>query len=281
LIWHLFPSFPPPDQGSLAVAHHPSADCQSKYALPNYIRGTMAASKERDVTSISPNSSEELDSYQGTPATKLSPFTPEGLLCEGFKPIGLGISRSNKPSNVVLFPSNSDAVSSASLRLQDPFTTYQTLTGTTHVNTAASKLSPNANEFTPATLVDSGFDNANSGNTKGTTFSPASLDGFRCKHCNASSSTVDTDIAADFSPYSPAVQPTPCFFPLEQGSASQSFGHTVNASFFKLGRFSSETGMSRCVVVSEAMGNLTAKEMDELFNVRPFSTNVWPVTDFR
>jgi len=239
----------------------------------------MAAPNEPHQTSVSPNSSEEAESYQGTPATKLSPFTPEGLLRGGFKPICLGISRSNKPSNVVLFPSNADAVSSTSLRLQDPFTSNHTLTGATQVNTAASKLSPNANEFTPATLVDSGVGNAISCNTKGTTSSPTSHDGFRCKHSNVSLSTVCTDIVAVLSLYSPAVQSMPEFSPSGQGSASQLIERNVNGPFFKLGRFSSETGMSRCVVVSETMGNLTAKEMDELFNVRSRDTRFWPVTD--
>ncbi len=232
----------------------------------------MAASHERDVTSVSPISSVEIDSYQGTPATKLSPFTPEGLLRDGFKPIGLGISRSNKPSNVILFPSNADAISSTSPRLQDPFTSSQTLTGSTQINTAVTQLSPNANEFTPATLVDSGFGSALL-NTKGAIPSPARYDGFQCKYSNVSLGCSHTETAPVLNPYSPAVQPISCFFPYGQESASQVTGRIVKGPFFKLGRFSSETGMSRCVIVSETIGNLTAIEMDELFNVRSSVTN--------
>lgn len=239
----------------------------------------MAALNGQHGMTVSPNSSEEVESYQGTPATKLSPFTPEGLLRKGSKPIGLGISRSNKPSNVILFPLNGEAATSNSLRPHDPFTSDQTLTGATQINTAASKLSPNAIDFTPATLVDSGLGNFDLVNPKNSTPFPADSNGFRSEHGIVTLYSAGTDITAVISPYSPAVQHMPGSSPAAQGSASHLIGARVKGPFFKLGQFSSETGIWRCVVISEVVGKPVAEEIDEVFNVIVRHVDSWQVAD--
>lgn len=183
----------------------------------------MSPSNEREHVSVNSTSSREVPSNKGTPETKASPFTPEGVLRQGFKPASQGISRPNKPSNVLLFPLNAAAADSTSLRLQDPFTSNQTLSGTTQVTTAASKLSPNASEFTPATLIDSGFGDGVSFNFKGPISSTSNHDGFHCKYCWVSHHILSIDLVLQQSQARTSRLPVPCQIHLHRGTAMHLF----------------------------------------------------------
>ena len=102
----------------------------------------------------SPNSSEEVDSHHDTPATKISPFSPEETWSQ-LKPAGTGFSRSKLPPQFLLFSPDGGSQTSGLPRPQDPFVSGPNLSGTTQASTDVSKLSPNALTFTPTTLVDS------------------------------------------------------------------------------------------------------------------------------
>ena len=126
--------------------------------------------------SASPNSSEEVDSHHDTPATKISPFSPEASR-GSLKPVGIGFSRSKLPPQFLLHKPNGEASSPASLRPTDPFVSGSTLSGTTQASTDASKLSPNASAFTPTTLVGSGSSNIALQNLKEFITATAAQDG--------------------------------------------------------------------------------------------------------
>lgn len=136
----------------------------------------MATLSQLQGISTSPNSSDEVDSYHDTPATKISPFSPQENRGQ-LKPAGIGLSRSKVPPQFLLFTPNGDFGSSASLRPQDPFVSGPDLSGTTQVSVEASKLSPNASAFTPTTLVDSGSGNAGVRKLKGQVSAAAAQDG--------------------------------------------------------------------------------------------------------
>ena len=147
----------------------------------------MSTLVQHQKITASPNSSEEIDSHHDTPATKISPFSPEASRAN-LKPVGIGFSRSKLPPQFLLHKPNGETSSSASLRPADPFVSSQTLSGTTQASTDASKLSPNACTFTPTTLVGSGSNNAALQNLKGLIATTAAQDGVQGMGSNASSS---------------------------------------------------------------------------------------------
>ena len=126
--------------------------------------------------SDSPNSSEEIGSYQDTPATKISPFASQGNRGQ-LKPVGIGFARTKLPPQFLLFSPNGKFGNSTSLRPQDPFVSGPDLSGTTQVSADASKLSPNASTFTPTTLVESASGTAATLDAKGLFSTPAAQDG--------------------------------------------------------------------------------------------------------
>ena len=135
-----------------------------------YIRSTrrkpqnMATSVVTNSVEDSPNSSEEIDSRHGTPATKISPFSPRNTHSTQ-KPIGFGNFRNKGPPAFILTASQSNRQQDdqyagiVPVNQFDPFIGTHLLTGTTQVMTDTSKLSPNACAFTPGTLVDDGHSN--------------------------------------------------------------------------------------------------------------------------
>ncbi|CAF9939273.1 MAG: hypothetical protein ALECFALPRED_008058 [Alectoria fallacina] len=120
----------------------------------------MACTHDHNGTSVSPNSSEEVESHHGTPATKLSPFSPDQVL-EDLKHVNQGIVRARVPPPFVLardqsnFGPNGKAGSSIAPGSQDPFLSVPTLSSYTQSSGDGSKLSPNASTFTPTSLIES------------------------------------------------------------------------------------------------------------------------------
>ena len=116
----------------------------------------MAGTQDGNGISASPNSSEEIDSHRGTPATKVSAFSPEENL-ESLKIATHGIIRSNVPPPFNLvhtntnFSANGKVGEPTSLLFQDPFVSVSLSNNLTQPSTGVSKLSPGASDFTPAT----------------------------------------------------------------------------------------------------------------------------------
>ena len=118
----------------------------------------MAGTYDGNGISASPNSSEEVDSHRGTPATKISAFSPEDNL-ECIKIASHDIIRSNVPPAFNLvhtntnFSANGKVGENASLVFQDPFVSVSLPSNVTQPSTGVSKLSPGASDFTPATSI--------------------------------------------------------------------------------------------------------------------------------
>ena len=117
----------------------------------------MAAINDSTGNSASPNSSEEIESQQATPATKISPLSPPN---DEHKGRGSGIVRANVPPSFILNQSNTNFRSTAevySLAIPnplDPFTSFSNLTASTRSSTG-SRLSPIALTFTPSAVPES------------------------------------------------------------------------------------------------------------------------------
>ena len=118
----------------------------------------MAGTQDGNGISASPNSSEEVDSHRGTPATKISAFSPEEKP-ESFKIATHGIVRSNVPPAFNLvhtntnFSANGNVGENTSLVFQDPFVSVSLSNNATQPSTGVSKLSTGASDFTPATSI--------------------------------------------------------------------------------------------------------------------------------
>ena len=118
----------------------------------------MAGTQDGNGISASPNSSEEIDSHRGTPATKISAFSPEENV-ESFKVASHGIIRANVPPAFNLvhtntnFSPNGKVGENTSSVFQDPFVSVSPSNNVTQPSTGVSKLSPGASDFTPATSV--------------------------------------------------------------------------------------------------------------------------------
>ena len=108
----------------------------------------------------SPNSSEELDSDQATPATKTSLFSPHNAR-EALKSNNTGIIRSKVPPAFVLTQAqptliqHHQAQKSPDGATQDPFVSGPKLSASTQFSADTSKLSPIASTFTPQSLLAS------------------------------------------------------------------------------------------------------------------------------
>ena len=123
-------------------------------------QGEMAGTVKQQSTATSPASSEDIESHHATPATKLSAFSPDdtrdfttsGSRIVRIPAYDLKITTAKSTANV-------KQASSASLTPNDPFVSASPLqTVTTKSSVEASKLSPVAATFTPATNFDSPLD---------------------------------------------------------------------------------------------------------------------------
>ena len=233
----------------------------------------MASTNDLHGASASPNSSEEVESHHGTPATKLSPFSPDDVP-DNLKIAGHGIVRSKVPPAFVLTHAQSNftpkgkaghAVASAP---QDPFITAPILSSTTRSSADTSKLSPIASSFTPASLLDSVssagkpntvetalYTSTNNDDTKNLTFlAPPSAS----KASDNGTKTQDY-VLPDSSNAGVLSQSLPKSFTWKEA--------VTHAGLLKLGQFSSDDGTSRSLMISQAARNTSAKEVDQFFNV--------------
>lgn len=227
-------------------------------------------------TSASPNSSEEVESHHGTPATKLSPFSPDQGL-EDLKHVNQGIVRARVPPPFVLardqsnFGPNGKAGNSIVPGSQDPFLSVPKLSSNTQSSGDGSKLSPNASTFTPTSLVESVFSN-------GTSSSSTSQYPFSAPMCGFGGIQ-----GLDF------LSPTSRSNPLQYGptgtkyllsgpsdttisptslSAGSTFGTLVtNMGSIKIGQFSTDVSKSRSLMVGPVGKATSAKEIEKLLGV--------------
>lgn len=235
----------------------------------------MASSQDHNGTSASPNSSEEIESPHGTPATKLSPFSPDQVL-EDLKQVNQGIVRARVPPSFVLARDQSNfgpkgkignSIASGS---QDPFLSVPNLSSNTQSSGDGSKLSPVASTFTPTSLIESISSNGTS-----------------------SSSTFQYPLSAPFcgtgAPSLDFLSPVSWSGNLQYGStgkncflsgpndtsdsptslpAVSSLGTLVkNVRSLKLGQFSTDILKSRSLMAGPVSKATSAKEIEKLLGV--------------
>ena len=226
----------------------------------------MAVINGRNGIAASPNSSEEVESHHGTPATKLSPFSPENV--HDLKAGGHGIARSNVPPAFNLVRTNTNfspkgkAGKTTSLGAHDPFVSAPALPASTRTSSDASKLSPTALNFTPA-----------------------SRHGLSSGHGVPVSASIRQHIAA--APVLLALPPVLQTFPnhatatnrmlsgppgadmLSPGilSPSSMDGFGLRVGELKNGQFSSDGGASRALMISQITPGTSVKDIQAIFNV--------------
>ena len=228
----------------------------------------MACTHNHNGTSASPNSSEEVESHHGTPATKLSPFSPDEVPEEP-KHISQGIVRTRVPPPFVLardqsnFGPNGKSGSAIVPGSQDPFLSISDLSSNAKSSGDASKLSPNASTFTPTSLIESASSNSNSSSSG--CYHPLSA-----SVCGIGSQGLDF-----FSPKSRSIN----FQPALSGKKrvlydpNSSPGTPItNLGSIKLGQFSTDLSKSRSLMAGPVGRATSAKEIEKLLGVSLVNT---------
>lgn len=224
---------------------------------------TMACTQDHNGTSASPNSSEEIESHHATPATKLSPFSPDQISDEP-KHISQGIVRTRVPPPFVLardqsnFSPNGKSGNSLVPGSQDPFLSVSYLSSNTQSSGDGSKLSPSALAFTPTSFIESASSNGNSGSSA-----------FQYPLSAPNSGIIPRNL--DFfapKPRSNNLQCGPggkkCVLP----SPDSSFGTPIfNVGSIKLGQFSTDVSKSRSLMAGPVTRVTSAKEIETLLGV--------------
>lgn len=223
----------------------------------------MACTHDHNGTSTSPNSSEEVESHHGTPATKLSPFSPDQIP-EEIKHVNQGIVRTRVPPPFVLardqssFGPNGMTGNSMLPGSQDPFLSVPNLSSNTQSSGDGSKLSPNASTFTPTSLIESASSNDNS--SSGAFQYPVSapicgtgLQGLDFLSPKSRSNNLHYDLDSK-----------KCFL----SSPNSSFGTVVTSvGSMKLGKFSTDVPKSRSLMAGPVSRATSAKEIEKLLGV--------------
>ena len=225
----------------------------------------------------SPNSSEELDSNQATPATKVSVFSPHDIR-EALKPSNIGIVRSKVPPAFVLtqpqptFTQNIQTPNGTSCATQDPFVSGPSLSATTQSSTDTSRLSPTASTFTPPSTLTS-----SSGSSLALS-EPSDNVTFHAQQFKDIHSKLLSLVAPPGLPIPPGVLNSPVYRPsnkLEDTSVSSASRdtqseHRVEFSMFKdttNGSFSTDNGISRCLMVSQVATDCPVAAIEGFFSV--------------
>lgn len=254
-----------------------AATCQI-ITLPDFKQAhlaIMACTHDHNGTSASPNSSEEVESHHGTPATKLSPFSPDQVL-EDLKHVNQGIVRARVPPPFVLardqsnFGPNGKAGSFIAPGSQDPFLSVPTLSSNTQSSGDGSKLSPNASTFTPTSLIESVSSN---GTPSSSTFqyplsAPICATGIQgldllslMSHSNNLRYGPIGKKNVLSGPSDTTISPTSL-------PAVSSFGSLVaNVGSIKQGQFSTDVAKSRSLMAGPVSRATSAKEIENLLGV--------------
>lgn len=226
----------------------------------------MAVINGRNGIAASPNSSEEVESRHGTPATKFSPFSPENV--HDLKDGGHVIARSNVPPAFNLVRTNANFSPKGkvgkitSLSSQDPFVSAPALPVSTRTSSDASKLSPTALSFIPPSS-----DGLSSGHGVPVSASirqriagapillelPPILQSSP-NHATAANRMLSGPLGADM---------------LSPGIMSPSSMNRVGLRVGELknGQFSSDGGVSRALMISQITPGTSVKDIQAIFNV--------------
>ena len=230
----------------------------------------MACTDNHNGTSVSPNSSEDVESHHGTPATKLSPFSPDQTPEEP-KFINQGIVRTRVPPPFVLardqsnFGPNGKTGKSTVPSPQDPFLSIPKLSSNTESSGDGSKLSPNASTFTPISLIESA---SSSGNSSSSAF----LYPFSAPICESRLQNLGL------------LLPKSSLNNLQYGlNGKTSSSSGPNSSFntvitnvgpIKLGQFSTDVPKSRSLMAGPVSRATSAKEIEKLLGVSIDDVNI-------
>ena len=168
----------------------------------------MAGLAKQHSTATSPNSSEDVESHQATPATKLSAFSPDDT--RDFTTSGSRIVRIPAYDlKITTAKSNLSAkkASSSTVSNHDPFVSASPLaSSTTKSSIESSKLSPVAAAFTPTTIFDSPLaGDQNYGSYTSTAAPKSSSAGYLLEKNGAANQTLLPGRAIS----SPGARPTP------------------------------------------------------------------------
>ena len=222
----------------------------------------MACTHDNNGTSASP-SSEEVESHHGTPATKLSPFSPD-LVPEEPKHLSQGIVRTRVPPPFVLardqsnFGPNGKPGNAILPGSQDPFLSVPDLSSNTQSSGDGSKLSPNASSFTPTSLIESASSNGHS-SSSGCQY-PLSAPA-----CGIGSQSLDLLSPKSWSAnHQSGPSNKNCFL---FGPGSSSGTPIANLESIKLGHFSTDVSRSRSLMAGPVGKATSAKEIEKLLGV--------------
>lgn len=235
----------------------------------------MACTHEHNGTSASPNSSEEVESHHGTPATKLSPFSPDQVPEEA-KHVHQGIVRTRVPPPFVLardqsnFGPNGKAGNAIVPGSQDPFLSVPRLSSNTQNSADGSKLSPNASTFTPTSLIESASSNGNSSSSAFQYPLSAPICGIGLQGLGFLSPTSRSyNVQHDLSGKN-------CFL---SGPKSSFGGPITDVGSTKLGQFSTDVPKSRALMAGPVSRATSAKEIEKLLGVSPVNLQLSETSD--
>lgn len=219
----------------------------------------MATNTDHHGASTSPLTSEGIESLRGTPATKLSPFSPESAT-KVINFIASGINRTNVPPSFDLshvnhgFTTNNNVNAIPAVGSSDPFVSSSYLTTATR-GTSSSKLSPTAFAFTPGT---------------GAAFTPgtgvASTPGTGLGSGYSSKSDTPRKNNVVIVPHGMNLSPAS----FRKGSPLKSElirAGAVDAVFVKFGHFSKDDATSRVLKISNVAPETAVGELDIFFDV--------------
>ncbi len=223
--------------------------------------------------SDSPNSSEGVESHHGTPATKLSAFSPDDVQIEQNSD-SCDTGRKFVPPVFTLRPVPVRSSPTAKVQTStvfgnpDPFTTASTTKFVTKSFHDTPRLSPIASTFTPIGLRENASDRA--GNSTSTVHSPTFM-------VDANSSNVGSS-AAPLEPKAASSQPelrklmysvanSALVSPISHSSGSSSKSSSTGIANVNFGQFSSESKTSRCLMISQVAPSTSVEEFDTFFNV--------------
>ena len=208
--------------------------------------------------SVSPNSSEEIESLHGTPETKLTAFSPEGM-CTSATTRSMDRLRTSLPPAFPLAPLEQpklllNEVDASAATSQDPFVVGSGFLSAVQTPNGQPKLSARASDFTPCTFQENHYTQGPLGSANTLLLRPGRTQSFQVPRAHGSANDA-------------AEQPVsiiPRIYPSLKPKGDQLSIEIVPA---KIGQFSSDSKTSRSLIVSQIPGQTSANELEDFFNV--------------
>ena len=241
---------------------------------------SMMDSARYNVTSGSPNSSEEIESHHGTPETKLSVFSPEEFRAQP-KTSPYRVGRSNLPPPFTL--GNAQVKPSPKLNLsktttfgcQDPFIASPNIS-TARNSDFPPKLSPTASSFTPLKFQQESLSHGmvhtlNSHLHKASVQNGSSMLGAYPMY------TMGPNISSAHLPLDK--HPLTISDSSQTTSTSLSFPLSIEVVPPKIGVFSTDGVSSRSLMVTQVSRKASPKEIEDFFSVSTLQARLSMLTD--